>query len=327
MFVKFPRLLALAALTAVAIAGVSAVALAHGDLSSTRSTATATVRTQRVAPASTIPPRPVTHYTADVPFFETDGLGQYGGATNSAALNSGNAGYFTSGYWVDVPRSYNRSNRTPETLVVWLHGCSGLANWEVKALTSIYDSNRPYILMALSGPEGGNYGGPVCWDTSDQTDVKKVLTDIAQVETHFNINHRRVIIGGYSSGGDLAYQTIFTHADEFAGMLAFNTDPVRDNTFRDSISRAIAAAAWKFPIFQVIHAQDQDYPPSLVGPHLKALAAAGFPVHDIIRPGNHFNDGSPAGCSANSCKSGTYYDIAHFLLPQIASDGWEAPGS
>jgi hypothetical protein len=37
-----------------------------------------------------------------------------------------------------------------------------------------------------------------------------------------------VVIGRYSSGGDLAYRIAFYHALMFAGLLAENTSPLRD---------------------------------------------------------------------------------------------------
>ena len=51
---------------------------------------------------------------------------------------------------------------------------------------------------------------------------------IADVKTHFNIDPRQVVLGGYSSGGDLSYRIAFTHSTEIAGVLAENTAPFRD---------------------------------------------------------------------------------------------------
>jgi predicted esterase len=285
------------------------------------------------APSSgTTPADPSKTYKANQVFFEADGLGQYENTPNAAHAGvNAYGGDFTSGYWINVPPSYDRNNRRSETLLVWLHGCQSIAHYDAEALTSMYTSNRPFILIVPSGPEAGDRGGgPSCWDTDDQNDVHKVLTDIRQTETEFNINPRRVIISGYSSGGELAYQTIFTHAKSFAGILAFNTDPVRGNTFDDSINRAIATAAWKFPIFQILHSSDTTFPPSSVIPKLKTLEAAGFSVKYKVLPGNHYDSDAPTGCDnpvPATCTSGTYYDIVHSLLPQVAADGWEAPAS
>ena len=311
------------------------------------------------APPSTVPSQPITGYTTNSPYWVADGLGQYDRTPNDGTDPSSSEGYYTSGYYVVVPPSYDTSNRTPEALVVWMHGCNETAHSDAQDLTVQFDSDRPYIFISLSGPEAGTLSGqPGCWDTHDQTDVGKVLLDIANVESHFNIDPRRVIVAGYSSGGDLAYQTIFTHADSFAGILAYNTNPVQGNTFGDTyglgaINDAIAGAAWKFPIRQVSHDQDDVYhvdrcgytnypscptgdpagtttPDPGVSPAIEALQSAGFPVTYTILPGHHYNPDTPTGCDStppSTCTGGNSYEIVNDLLSYVGSDGWEAPAS
>jgi predicted esterase len=316
--------------------------------------------TTTTTPPSTVPTQPITGYARNSPYWVADGLGQYQGTANSAGADpTSYSGYYTSGYYAVVPPSYDASNQTPETLLVWMHGCDGTAHWDAQDLTAQFNSDRAYILISLSGPESeGLSSGPDCWDTSNQTDVSKVLADIANVETHFNINRRRVIIAGYSSGGDLAYQTIFTHASTFAGILAYNSNPVRDNTFGaayglDAIDDAIAGAAWKFPIIQVSHDHDDVYhvdrcgytgypvcpsgdpsgstnPDQGVSPAIAALQSAGFPVTFTVVAGHHYNPDLPTGCNDSTpgtCMSGDGYDIVNDLLSHIATSGWESPSS
>jgi predicted esterase len=280
-------------------------------------------------PVSTVPADPVA-FTPNQCFFEPDGRGQYENQANtvteSQASQGDAGGFFTSGYWTVVPPSYDSTNQTAETLLVWMHGCDGSAEADSFYLSN-YSTDRPYIVISLNGPEGEG-AGPSCWDTGDQSDSQQVLADIASAETHFNVNRRRVIIAGYSSGGDLAYQTIFLHADTFAGILAINTDPVRDNTFNDNLSAAIAGAAWKFPIIQVMHVSDTTYPPSTVQPHLAALQSAGFPVTADDPAGDHYDNDAPDGCddvTPSTCTSGTDADVARYLTSSIAGDGWQSP--
>jgi hypothetical protein len=61
----------------------------------------------------------------------------------------------------------------------------------------------PYSLVACARyMRGRNVDAS---DTSPACgDCAKVLNALADVETHFNIDRRRVLIGGYSSGGDMA---------------------------------------------------------------------------------------------------------------------------
>jgi hypothetical protein len=269
-------------------------------------------------PVSTVPTDPA-NLAPDTPTFFADGLGQYGGVEGNADL--------TSGYWADVPQSYDGANQTPTTLVVWLHGCYGQAEYDISDVSENASESRKYIAIALQGPDGGNDPLPVCWNPG--ADVAKVLTDIEQAETKFNIDRRRVIIAGYSSGGDLGYRTIFEHADTFAGILAINTSQYRDTG--KSLADLMAGAAWKFNIVHIAHASDDTYPPDPSGndPGVTAtinqLKDAGYPVVYTIRPGHHYDaDTCPPKPPGPSC-IGTTYDIQHYLLPHIDTDGWLAP--
>jgi predicted esterase len=211
-----------------------------------------------------------------------------------------------SDYWVDVPPSYDASNQTPETLLVWMHGCGGEAEgdtWEISP-----GDDRSYIAISIGGRDDG------CWDPD--TDVPKVLAAVADVKTHFNIDPRRVIIAGYSSGGDLAYRTIFDNADLFAGILAENTSPFRDTG--STAAQSLAAAAWKFNDVHLAHDQDDTYPLGPVQDEITEMQDAGFPVTLIHVPGDHFDDDNDVD------DTGTDNDLRHYLLPHI-NDGWLAP--
>ena len=105
---------------------------------------------------------------------------------------------------------------------------------------------------------------------------RKVLAAIANVKTHFNVDPRHVVIGGYSSGGDLAYRTAFYNANTFAGLLAENTSPFRDT--ESSAADSIAAASWKFNVVHLAHTGDDTYPIDGVQQEINALKDAGFPV-------------------------------------------------
>lgn len=209
-----------------------------------------------------------------------------------------------SNYWIYVPSSYDATHATPITLFVWMHGCGGQGEGDIYTVSPTGDLS--YIAISLGGREGD------CWDPN--SDSTKVLAAIASVKTHFNINPRRVIVGGYSSGGDLAYRTAFYHAKQFAGVLAENTSPFRDtgSTQADSI----AAAAWKFHIVHLAHTEDDSYPIAGVRTETDALKAAGFPITRIELPGSHYD--------ADTDTTGTDHDLRTLLLPHIA-DGWQSP--
>jgi hypothetical protein len=225
-------------------------------------------------PVSSVPTAPVP-YTANEPF----------------ALD---------GSWLAVPAAYDATHRTPTTLLVWMHGCGGEAAGDIYTVSPPSDGR--YIAVAVGGREG------TCWDPGGDQD--RVLATIAAVKTHFNVNPRRVILGGYSSGGDLAYRLAFYHSNQFAGVLAENTSPFRDTG--SSPSASLAAAARKFPVVHLAHTGDAEYPIDGVRSETDAMIAAGFPLTRIERPGDHYD-------------ANTDGDLQTLLLPHL-DDGWLAPG-
>jgi hypothetical protein len=210
-------------------------------------------------------------------------------------------------YWVDVPPSYDASNQTPETLLVWMHGCGGEAEGDAYEISP--GDDRSYIAISIGGREDD------CWDPT--SDVPKMLSAVADVKTHFKIDPRRVIIAGYSSGGDLAYRTIFDNANLFAGILAENTSPFRDTG--STASQSLAAATWKFNDIHLAHLQDDTYPIEGVQDEITQMQNAGFPVTLVEQPGDHYDDDNDVN------NTGTDNDLRHYLLPHI-NDGWLSPG-
>jgi acetyl esterase/lipase len=213
-------------------------------------------------------------------------------------------------YWVDVPAGYDSSHATPITLLVWLHGCGGYASGDIYSVSPA--ASRQYISVTVGGREGA------CWDVN--ADTAKVLAAIADVKTHFNINPRRVILGGYSSGGDLAYRVAFYNAKSFAGVLIENSSPFRDTG--SSSSASLAAAAWKFNVVHLAHLQDTTYGIAGVRAETDAMQNAGFPMTRIEVDGGHYDE---AGAIENGhAVPGTVADLATYLLPHL-TDGWLAP--
>ena len=215
-------------------------------------------------------------------------------------------------YSAYVPSSYDASHKTPMSLLVWMHGCGGDGagdTWTVspgkRLATTIGAQN--WISVSLGGRDGK------CWNVS--TDSALVLAALADVETHFNIDSKRVVIGGYSSGGDLAYRTAFYNAKLFAGVIAENTSPFRDTGATQA--NALAAAAWKLPVAHLAHLGDTTYPIARVRAETDALSSAGFPMTRIERAGTH--------ADPDTVSSGTVYDRRNFLLPFVMNAGWTAP--
>jgi hypothetical protein len=238
-------------------------------------------------PLSTVPTNPIA-FQAEAPFLLPDPEGNY---------------------WVDVPATYDASHQTPTTLFVWLHGCGGYSEGDIYTVSP---EGRDWISIAVGGREGD------CWDPN--ADQSKVLAAIADVETHFNIERHRVILGGYSSGGDLSYRLAFYDADQFAGVLAENTSPFRDTGSTEAAS--LAAAAWKFNVVHLAHLQDTEYPIAGVREETDAMIAAGFPLQRIEVDGGHYDE--PGEIENGHAVPGTDADLINYLLPCIDA-GWRSP--
>jgi poly(3-hydroxybutyrate) depolymerase len=204
------------------------------------------------------------------------------------------------GYWITVPQSYDAGHQTPIALFVWMHGCEGEDAGDISTISPGGDDQH-YIAISPDGREGD------CW--YPDVDMPKVLAAVADVKTHFNVDPRKVVVGGYSSGGDLAYRTAFYNAYTFAGVLAENTAPFRDTG--STQQQSIAAASWKFNVVHLAHTEDGTYPIATVESETGALSSAGFPVTLVERPGGHYD-------------AQTYSDLQTLLLPHL-DDGWLAP--
>ncbi len=209
------------------------------------------------------------------------------------------------GYWAWVPSSYDGTHQTPTKLFVWLHGCGGENKWDVVNVAP--PSNGNYIAIAPDGREGA------CWDTGQ--DPPRVLAAIDDVRTHFNISPQRVVLGGYSSGGDLAYRTAFYNSTRFAGVISENTAPFAH--IGVSTAQAIEAAQFRFRVVHLHHTEDDVYTTAIIDQDIADLQGAGFPTTFLTRPGGHWED--------DTATTGTNHDLISILLPYLNED-WTSPG-
>jgi len=151
-------------------------------------------------------------------------------------------------------------------------------------------------------------------------DPARVLASVAAMKTHFNVKPKGVVLGGYSSGGDLTYRTIFYNAPLFAGALVENSSPYRDTGSTEVAS--LGAAAWKFNVVHLAHLQDETYPIDGVRTETDSMTAAGFPMKRIEVDGAHYDD--PGAIENGHPVPGTSADLQTYLLPYLDA-GWAAP--
>ncbi|KQW48915.1 hypothetical protein ASC77_09350 [Nocardioides sp. Root1257] len=207
-------------------------------------------------------------------------------------------------YWVYVP---DDGSDEPYGVLIWLHGCGG-DHGDIWGAADYWGYH--YIAIVPDGAEGG------CWSMSTGPD--RVLATVDSLRAHFDVDPHRVVLGGYSSGGDLAYRTAFLHAERFAGVLAMNTSPFRDNgtTVTDA-----AHAAWRFPVFHLLHTGDETYPKAGVTAELDDLDGLGFPVTRQELPGTHWDEPT----DPDNPTDGTWHDFQEVLVKGHMDDGWVSP--
>ncbi|MCC6810512.1 MAG: hypothetical protein IT381_23990 [Deltaproteobacteria bacterium] len=152
-------------------------------------------------------------------------------------------------HWVSVPEDYDSDCHTrPKKLFVWLHGCQGYAANDINEVKP-KASDEDWIALAVGGAEGA------CWSASTASNI--VLGALAELKTRLAINDKEVILGGYSSGGDVGYPIIFKNSKLFALALFENTAPGNAQAAAALADNAAPPAGWRFPIRHLCHIDDE----------------------------------------------------------------------
>ncbi|MEZ4260019.1 MAG: hypothetical protein R3B36_13175 [Polyangiaceae bacterium] len=224
------------------------------------------------------------------------------GAPPSGACSIAKAQFVTrnsgkSSYVAYVPESYTGS---PTRLLVVMHGCGdnayNFAEWAGAPYATRDD--QTHITISIDGASGGSG----CWNI--QQDTPKVLAAIEDVAKCVYVHQQKIVLGGFSSGGMIAYSIGMKNADKFAGILIENS-ALSSAGNADSL---LAGAARKIPVAHVAHVQDSVFPIGKVRGDWSKMKAAGFPLMTEEMPGDH---------------DGTTEDWAETLIPQMA--GWQRP--
>jgi hypothetical protein len=217
--------------------------------------------------------------------------------TTTCTITKDGSGFFTrnspkSSYVAYVPASYSAT--TPMRLIVGLHGCGdsayNFATWGVNP----YDSRatQQHIGISIGSRDG------TCW--SKGVDDDKILAAVDDISKCFWVHQKKVVVAGYSSGGEMAYRVGLQSAARFAGIIvedsglyAAGIDP----------SVLLANAAWKLHIAHRTHTADTTFPLALVKADWAKTTTAGFPLLTSETPGDH---------------NGVSSDWVTWLIPQSA---------
>ena len=221
--------------------------------------------------------------------------------TATCTVSKDSSGFFTrtssqSSYVAYVPTSYDGTK--PTRLIVGVHGCgdtaANFAQWGV----SPYDtrSTQDWIGISIGGQDGN------CWTASDDVKVLAAVDDISQC---FWVHQKKVVLAGFSSGGELTYRLGLGQASRFAGLLIEDSGLYAANSNPNGL---LASAAWKINIAHRAHTSDTVFPLATVQADWAKTTAAGFPLTTSVVAGTH---------------DGTSTDWWSWLIPQ--SETWTAP--
>jgi predicted esterase len=213
-------------------------------------------------------------------------------------------GFFTrtssaSAYVAYVPPTYSADR--PMRVVVGLHGCSddamNFATWAVNPWSG--RATQDYIGISVGGESGNNR----CWKMG--VDDAKVLAAVEDLAKCFWLDRARVVVAGYSSGGQLAYRVGMMNASSFAGILVSNSALYAAG---GTTSDLLAGAARKIPVAHRARTGDSVFPIAKVQADWQATREAGFPITTSELAGGHDGKGE---------------DWSGWLLP--LAKGWVLP--
>jgi len=179
-------------------------------------------------------------------------------------------------YWMYVPTGYDDSHQTPTRILVFAHGCGGTGEEYATIIKDLVEDLDHLVMVPGLGKDGQ------CWDPTG--DAAPLLASIADVKTRFNVDPKRVVLGGYSSGSTLAGQVAFAHADAFAGLVVIPGRPFWSDENRTEL---MAGAAWKLNIAWRAHTDDEYYAIATLRADKRVLRKAGYPLAFSEVAGDH----------------------------------------
>jgi phospholipase/carboxylesterase len=191
-----------------------------------------------------------------------------------------------------APLHYESNYAYP--LLVWLHGSDDDEN-QLKRLMPLL-SMRNYVGVAPRGtqptPRQRGRRGYTWGDTSGDVALAEqhIFESIAAAQRKFHIHRQRVFLGGFDSGGSMAFRLGMLHPERFAGVLSLG------GPFPGGSCLRRLPEARLLNLFIASGATSQHYPAERVCDDLRLLHSAG--MHITLR----------------------HYPCGHVLTPDMLSD-------
>lgn len=229
------------------------------------------------------------------------------GPTQTCTVNPDANGFFTltsaaSDYVVRLPPGYDTLNPVPQRLLVAIHGCGdtalNFATWA--AVPVALRGTQNYIAIAIGGQDGA------CFNTSSDTAL--VSAAIEHVRSCFYVHRRHIVLGGYSTGGMLAYKMAVSPGLVYAGVLIENSGLSQAVGGVGNVDAALDAAIWPLNVGHTARLSDASFTITGVRVDRDKLTAHAFPVQYRELDGTGDGDSD---------------DWALYLIPLMAN--WASP--
>ena len=208
------------------------------------------------------------------------------GLTQRTAMNA---------YLAYVPVSYDMNKPTP--LVVALHGAGDTASNYFQAIWKGNADTRGFIVIVPEASQA--YSGGFTWLGGDDDTVAAALAD---VQTCYSIDAKRVILDGFSAGGTMAYFIGLSRAQLFSGV-GIGASTLGSGEYINGSS--LLPAPWKVPVSHFHGDSDPNFPIAQALAGINKLKAAGHTTYWHPFTGGHTTSAPDALARYDDLKSST----------------------
>lgn len=120
---------------------------------------------------------------------------------------------------VILPENYKETD--PIAAVVWMHGFGSNPDDFVNGDAQKYADQLNVALIGISGPKPR---GPrsFAWNVDADKDLTRVRDALAKVGKRMTIEKGRIVLFGFSQGGQAGLEIAVRHPEEFAGAIVFS---------------------------------------------------------------------------------------------------------
>jgi poly(3-hydroxybutyrate) depolymerase len=208
------------------------------------------------------------------------------GLTQRTAMNA---------YLAYVPASYDMNKPTP--MVVALHGAGDTASNYFQAIWKANADTRGFIVIV---PEASSaYMSGFTWLGGDDDTIAAALAD---VQTCYSVDAKRVILDGFSAGGTMAYFVGLSRAQLFSG-IGVGASTLGSGEYINGTS--LLPAPWKVPVSHFHGDSDPNFPSAQALAGINKLKAAGHTTYWHPFTGGHTTSAPDALARYDDLKTST----------------------